>query len=208
MELITDPREIKEDKFPFMVFSDHTSGLLEWIIKVRTTAQVNHAMWAHKPGYFASQGGTYSEVKMERYLKKGNRLYFVELKDFTLPQRQAILNSINEKLRLPWVKKRYDYLGLVGQAMGFKWINTPWLEYCSEDQPQHLKKKINNFSEEMQPIIRDIPYHAHPQQLMDYYKQYPKLFNLFGYWDGELNPIINKRPIDDRIMLSLGRQPL
>lgn len=184
-----DPRNIPEADFPLIVFSDHTSGLVEFAIKWRTKGGYNHTQWANRPGFFASQGNTYSEAPIDRYMKKGNRLKYVEILGLTPVQKKFILASINKKLALPWYKKLYDWIGIAGQAVGIKWINTPGLEYCSEDVPQHLKYMAEKSMPEdsaLRKVIMAIPKHASPAEFNEYLKKHPDFFRTYGRWDSDV----------------------
>lgn len=182
-----NPKTVNPDDLPLLVFSDNTSGLIEFFIKFRTKGDYNHVMWANRSGYFASQGNTYSEAPVDRYIKPGNRLKYVEIVGLTPTQKQLIKASINKKLAQPWYKKRYDWLGILGQAIGVKWLNTPWLEYCSEDAPQHLKFVAQYLQNEdpKKDIILGIPKHTSPQDLNTYIKKYPEVFRTYGKWEAD-----------------------
>lgn len=183
-----DPRTLTDDDAPLIVFSDHSSGLVEWLIKMRTKGDYNHVMWFHRAGFFASQGNTYSEATLARYMKKGNRLKFVRVKGLTPVQRKLILASIEKKLARPWWKKRYDWLGIAGQIIGFTWINTPWLEYCSEDVPQHLKYMADRGLAEdsrLYGVIKGIGKHVNPQKFNEYQKLYQDVFEVVGKWEAD-----------------------
>ena len=192
-----DMRSINEKDLPLIVFSDNTSGLIEFIIKYRTKGAYNHVMWANKKGKFASQGNTYSEVDVSRYMKDGNRLKFVNILGITPYQRSLIIESIDNKLARPWYKKMYDWLGIFGQAIGLNKINIPGLNYCSEDAPQHLKNAYFAFGFPMRAIIKNMPDHMSPQEFNEYLKKYPEIFAVYGYWDSDLQGTINKEGKDD-----------
>lgn len=182
-----DPRQLSNEDLPLIVFSDHTSGLIEFFIKFRTRGLYNHVMWMARPGFFASQGNTYSEAPLKRYMKPGSRLKFVAVLGLSPTQRGLIYASIGKKLKEPWIKKRYDWLGILGQATGLTWINTPWLEYCSEDVPQHLKYVAKHMSDdsEIAKVIRGIPQHTSPQELMEYCQAHPNVFKTVGKWESD-----------------------
>ncbi len=184
-----DPLIIPGEDFPLIVFSDYTSGLVEFAIKWKTKGEYNHVMYALRPGFFASQGNTYSEVSLDRYMKDGNRLKFVEVLGLTAVQRKLIVASIKAKIKLPWYKKMYDWIGIAGQAIGVKWINTPGLEYCSEDVPQHLKYMAEKGLPEnsaLRSVISWIPKHTSPAELNTYFKKYPDFFRVYGRWDSDV----------------------
>ena len=173
---------------PLIVFSDNTSGFVEWMIKWRTKASWNHVMWLPWPGEFASQGNTYSLSPFTRYIKKNNRLKFFSIPSLTPVQKALLIESITKKLAKPWWKKRYDWLGIFGQAIGMPWINTTGLEYCSEDVGTHLKyvaEKGMNSENLLKHVIHEIPKHISPQELEDYFKKYPEHFKVYLKWDGD-----------------------
>jgi len=185
-----DVLAIEKEELPLIVFSDSSSGFIQWIIKARTKGTYNHVMWAHKSRKFASQGNIYSEVPFGRYEKYGNRLKFLQIKGLTFAQKKMIVFSIENKLKLPWHKRLYDWFGvIIGQAVGLKGINTPWLDYCSEDVPQHLKenkellKSIGNNG--LRDFIDHIPKHGSPEDLNKYFKQNPDYTMVYAKWDSD-----------------------
>lgn len=183
-----DPRLLTDADAPLIVFSDHSSGFVEWLIKMRTKGDYNHVMWFYRQGFFASQGNTYSEAPLDRYMKHGNRLKFYRLIGITPVQKYLILASIRKKLSLPWWKKCYDWFGIFGQAIGVKWVNTPWLQYCSEDVPSHLKYMAESGIPEYEnahKVIMGIQKHFSPQELNDYFKQFPEIFQVYGKWEAD-----------------------
>lgn len=182
-----EPRCILSKDLPLIVFSDNTSGWLEFLIKFRTNGAWNHIMWMRRPWYFVSQGNAYSEIKVERYMKKGNRLKFVEILGLAKGDKELISATIQKKLNRPWWRKRYDYFGIVGQAMGINWINTPWLDYCSEDAVQHLKIWSGTLpaDDERRKVIQAMGCHMNPQQVNEYFQNHPNVFKVYGEWSSD-----------------------
>lgn len=184
--LIEDFENIPEADYPLIAFSDKTSGLIEFLIKFRTKGAYNHVMFLHRPGYFASQGNTYSEAPLSRYMKKGNRIKLVQIVGLSPVQRKLIIESINKKLKLPGFMKLYNWLGIAGQATGLKWLSFPGLEYCSQDVPQHIKyMAIKSMDDEdvRKQVIRNIPKNPSPQELNEYFKNKPEHFKTYGKWE-------------------------
>ena len=196
-KFILFPKEIKIEEYGiFVVYSDQTSGLIEWIIKMRTKGLVNHVMFSITPGWFVSQGNTYSEVEMDRYMKKGNRLYFFRLLGLTPEQEQAIRDSIKKKLALPWWRKLYDWIGISGQALGIKWVNIDGLNYCSEDNALHRRAVlplIDIKDKNIYDFYRSVPLHEHPQGMFDEDMRNPEFMERYGYWEGT-GKIIDMQP--------------
>lgn len=183
-----NPGEITDKDIPLIVFSDLTSGLIEFFIKMRTKGDYNHVMLMHRPGYFASQGNTYSEVPISRYMKKNSRLKFYQIVGLTPVQRRFIVESVEKKLKKPFWQKWYDWVGIAGQAVGIKNINIPGLEYCSEDAPHHPKYMASKALEpqsELYRVIMGMPEHASPQGLNEYFKKYPDVFRVFMKWEAD-----------------------
>ena len=183
------PKDLPLGGFPYLVFADKTYGWIESLIKIRTKGEYNHVMFAIAPDKFASQGGTYSTFPFSAYMKKGNRLKFVEIAGLTDLQKAKILESIEKKLGQPWYKKRYDFLGILGQAVGIKKINNPWIDYCSEDVVEHIKymAKIISYTDPLKKALVLMPDHGSPQDINDYIKQYPEQFKTVVRWDYDEN---------------------
>lgn len=182
-----NPEKIPKLELPLIVFSDHSSGFIQAIIKIRTKGFYNHVMWMHKEGMFASQGNTYSEVPVSRYMKKGNRLKFVQINGLTDVQRNLIVASINKKLKRGWFKNMYDWIGILGQAIGFKKVSTPGLDYCSEDVPRHARALLPYITDEkVKDFISGLPHHGSPEDLNQYMKDNKEGNKLFGRWDSDV----------------------
>lgn len=183
-----NPKEISPDVLPCFVFSDETSGLIEFLIKFRTKGDYNHVMLQCRPGFFASQGNTYSEAPLSRYMNKGKRLKYVEVLGLTPVQKKLVVASVNKKLALPWYRKLYDWLGIVGQATGLPWLNTPGLNYCSEDAPSHFMFMAQLGLDDADPkkaILLGMGGHKSPQGLNEYMKKYPNVFHVVGKWEAD-----------------------
>lgn len=183
--MILNPHEIGYDDLPLIVLSDHSSGLIEWIIKWRTKGTYNHIMWLIFPGLLASQGNTYSMVPIERYMRYGNRLKFIEVAGLTDIEKIRIRISIEKKLKLPWWKKLYDWPGILGQALGVTGININGLNYCSEDVVSHLFPCIESVEGDLKEVLSQLPFHGSPEDLNDYFKQHPQHFKIYGRWDSD-----------------------
>ena len=187
---ISDLGEITESSLPMIVFSDQTSGFMEFLIKFRTGGNYNHVMLCVEPGQFVSQGNTYSKVPFERYMKKNSRLKFVSILGITPAGRQAIVDCVNDKLALPWYLKLYDWVGILGQITGLNFINNPKLEYCSEDAPNILKKAVKRcpqgFPAPLDGIIKNIPAHTSPQKFNEYLHDFHgTCFPVYMKWEGD-----------------------
>jgi hypothetical protein len=185
--VLKNPRNIPTSCMPLIVFSDHTSGLIEWAIKMRTKGLYNHVMLAMKQGHFVSQGNTYSEIDMKRYLGRRNRLLFIEIIGLTQDQREAMNKSVTERLRLPWWRKAYDWVGIVGQAIGIKKLQLKGLNYCSQDVYLHLSKiEPKDDQQPLQLALAQFNPNGSPQDHHDVIMKHPGAFRVYGLWQGDL----------------------
>jgi len=193
--VIDDPTQIDEDDLPLICYSDNSFGFMQWVIRARTKGFYNHCMWYWREGFFATQQNVFEEVTLESYMRRGNKLKFVKILGVNREQNQLILDSIATKLMLPWYKRFYDYVGvLLGQGTGWKWINIPGLDYCSEDVPSHIKKN-EKFMESLQGIYNEglkkfiggIEKHSSPAELNAYFKiqENRKYTEVICKWDSE-----------------------
>jgi len=172
-KIIIDPLKIKESDLPLVVFSDHAWGFINWLIKWRTKGRYNHVMMMIEPGKLASQSNVFKSIPMKKYLRKGNRLKFWKFKRLTHHQKDYIKYAVRAELKKPWWGRRYDYLGILGQAVGISKINNPWLNYCSEIVRRFLCT-----------ILMGLPYHPSPKELNEVFKhdRYKEDIEVLGYW--------------------------
>lgn len=127
---LIDPKKIKGSQCPVFVLSDDPKGFYAWAIKAWTRGNYNHSMVMIRGGYFASQGARYKEVPADLY--KGCNLKFWIIPGINFEQANEIIGMVKKRLRQPWWRRGYDYLGIVGQMTGIKWIHFPFRNFCSE----------------------------------------------------------------------------
>lgn len=184
--MINDPRTIPQTDMPLIVFSDVTHDWIGFLIKWRTAGDFDHAMWATVKGQFVVQDFSgYHEKPMDVYLKNGNRLKFMSLVNITPVAINILDASIDARLKQPWYRKAYDYLGIVGQALGMPWLHMPGLDYCSEDVILHLKHMAPGLPIADQTVIANIGNQWNPEQLEDYMQVHPETFKEYGKWEAD-----------------------
>lgn len=175
-KVFCDPRELKEEDLPVIVLCDDLRGFVGWGIKDHTNGNYNHVFILHKPGTIISQDFGGLHVKsIDTYLNSRQMLKFWRIKDLTLIEKKAILDAIDTRIKLPFIKRMYDYLGLVGQFFHIKWINSPWQTFCSEQV---------NF-DYIQPVPRARLMNIKepsPSELDNIFKQHPDIMECLGYW--------------------------
>lgn len=168
---IVDPRIFKLIDMPLIVLVDNMQSFLSWCIKKHTKGNYSHVMWAHKPGYFASQDAPYGfrEVPMETYIKPKFRLKFIRPK-LTEPQKIILLNAIKTDLER---KIGYDFLGILGQELHIPGIQNKYKDYCSEG----ISKLLHQIEFKV-----DFGKYPSPSDIARICKEIPTSCELIGYW--------------------------
>jgi hypothetical protein len=165
-----NPYKIPTNRMPFVVFSDLSSGLLQFLIKWRTNSSYNHVMFQLNPGEYISQGNVFSRIPLWRYVKKNAKLKFWRIKDLTREEHSKLYSMITEDLAVSWWKRRYDYIGIIGQLLGITKLNNPSTMYCSERVARYLTA-----------IGIKMPLHPSPEDLNGIFKNDPR-FEVYGRW--------------------------
>lgn len=169
-----DPRDVKIEDLPLIVCVDDRRSFLGWVIKHHTHGEYNHIMEMHRPGFFASQDPVgYREVPVESYMKEWITLKF--WKHAELSEQLVIrwIHSVQNDLNEPWWKRRYDFLGIVGQLLNIPGLNGP-AKYCSEMVAHRLRIIAN----------MPAPVHPTPSQLNELFKTWKEM-KVFGRWLGD-----------------------
>jgi hypothetical protein len=173
---IIDPRFLMDQHFPLIVLADDQRSFVGWGIKHHTDGNYNHVMIMHRPGFLASQGfWAYSEIPLEKYMNPREVLKFWGLKGLAPEEKDAILKKVKADLEKPWWKRwGYDYLGIVGQFTGAKWIQNPFKFFCSEIVAGYLR-----IVPELKKVV---PQRPSPVELNAVFNRFPDKFECFGYW--------------------------
>jgi hypothetical protein len=168
---------------PVIVFSDHSTSLISYLIKLRTKGTYNHVMTLISDNLVASQDVVFAEKDVKRYMNRKTRLLFVEML-ISDEQKREYMRSVEEKLALPWWKRRYDWYGILGQAVGITSFNSDKLNYCSEDIIRHLLETITD-DKRYNEIIFSLDRQSHPDGLKNTLLSYPDYFRVCATWDHE-----------------------
>jgi len=118
--------------FPMIVFSDALRSWIGTAIKVHEAWSYNHVMWLVAPGVLASQDAVFHRVPITDYLQGAHRLKFWHRPLWSLEDRERILKAIEDDLALPWYRRLYDPLAIVGQALNLDWLQLPGVSICSD----------------------------------------------------------------------------
>jgi len=170
--MIIDPLKIKEEDLPLIVFSDDLRGFFAWGIRVHSEGSYSHSMLMIREGTLVTQGGTYSEIPITKYMNSRYRLKFWKIKGLTEDDKSRIRFAVNKDLAQNWWKKSYDWLGIIGQLFRIRGLNNPKKYYCSERIAKYLRLTF----------LKDkISLHPSPSNLNKLFKEIPDM-EVFGYW--------------------------
>ena len=122
---------------PVLVLSDRVRGLVPWLIRGHTDGYYNHAMWSHNPGMFATQEWRFRERLASDFVQGDYRLKFWMSFDWGVAVRAQMMARIREQIL---ARGRYDWLGILGQAICVKRLNLPGRAYCSEAAADVLRQ--------------------------------------------------------------------
>ena len=144
-----DVLAIPAEHLPLIVLSnreatpqDPAGSILSALIKIFSGGSANHSMMMHRPFWFASQDVLFREVPAETY-RFATRLKFIDCAEWTPAVRQLMKAEIQADLFPGWNLVRqwmrvYDFLGILGQALRKRWIQSPLNFYCSERVPRNV----------------------------------------------------------------------
>jgi len=176
---------IPEDALPLIVLSENTSSLFSARIKRHTCGLYNHAMilWkieetdTHCPRpEVATQEILLRSCPLSDYLRGKHRLKFWTRPDWTPDIRDHIREKIARRLALPWYKRLYDPIGIIGHAIGLTRLHIPALHYCSEFIADVLGR--DNI------LVRQ----PSPADINRIFKNHPGIWKVFGRYDPDIFP--------------------
>ncbi len=170
-----DPYKIPEKDLPLVVLVDDRRGFLSWLIKSHSKGNYSHCMEMHFPALLASQQvNGFKEVPIDTYIKDYIQLKFWKKKDITREQKMNWFSCISADLKESWWKRRYDFLGIIGQLLHIRWLNNPWIKYCYERVAENLREALGI----------ELPYRSTPSDMnMSFNKN--EDWEVYGYWFSE-----------------------
>jgi len=167
-----DPLQIPESDLPLIVMEEDRRSFLGWAIKDHSKGNYNHICEMTKPGMVASQDPCgFKEKPIDVYLKPQIFLKFWRYMPLTAQIKETWLSGIDKELKQSGWARRYDFLGILGQAINVRWLQSPWAHYCSERVAEHIQKPLNI----------DIPKKPTPNDMNMAFNKDAR-FEVYGYW--------------------------
>lgn len=165
---IVDPFSLED--FPIIVFAHREDSVVGSAINCKTKGVYNHVMWQIDRYTMASQEFKgFVRVPVDRFLLPTYRLKFLSIDNKYY--RSVLLKKILEELAKPWYARRYDFLGILGQAIGLPWIQSPLGKFCSEQMALLLNEVCHT----------RLPKRPSPSTLNTEFK-FIEFIKLLGYW--------------------------
>jgi len=144
-------------EFPVFMLVDDRRSFIGFAIKNHSHGCYNHIAELFMPDMLASQDIVgYRMVGVSKYLK---RRYMLKLWAYTGKNKDKLIDSIKKDLKGSVRKRRYDFLGIIGQFLHINWINNPKTYFCSERASKHLRD-----------IGMKLPKHPSPSELNQLFK--------------------------------------
>ncbi len=138
--IIIDPLAIKQSDCPLVILLDDRRGLLGFLIKAHSKGNYSHIAEMHISGFVATQDPVgFREVPIEKYMRPQYHLKFWKYEPITEEQRQDWVNTLKNELNAPWRRRRYDFLGIIGHMLHIRWLNNPFIKYCTERVAEHMR---------------------------------------------------------------------
>jgi len=158
-------------KPPLIVLSDNTFSFFGWAIRhaerrrEHKSGYWQHAMVLYSIGNLASQEWLLRRRGVNEFLSGDHRLKAWYNPNWTERRMRAAIAVTEASLRLSWWKRRYDWLGVIGHAIGLPWLNLPHLRYCSEFTGEIFRLLEPDFGLA----------HPTPSQIDDWCKSHPQM---------------------------------
>ena len=130
-----DISNIPKEYTPMLVLSDAVQSVVAARIKSLQNGTYNHLLWLINikgKNVFASQDSTFKLIELSKYIDNKHRLKFWYNKEWTKEDKITILSSIKSYLELPWYKRLYDPLQIIGIRLGLNWVQMPGTRICSD----------------------------------------------------------------------------
>lgn len=158
--LITKEEVLKLNNFPYIVLSSDLSSWIAYKIRSHSKYGYSHSMWYANQGKFASQDWRMKEVPIENYFNGSTRLKFWTNKYWNTYQKIKLFQHVRESLEK---RGSYDWLGILGQLVGWSKLNFSNKNFCSEEIGNGIREVDRNFlSQTKIDIITKINSHYNP----------------------------------------------
>ena len=171
-----NPLELEESNLPIIIFEEDKQGMFSWAIRWHSKDNYNHTEIMVKLGKVVSQDPKgYRELPIEKILDKRTFMKFWQFDPVDRTEIDIITKQVEKDLLKPWYARRYDFLGLIGQLTGIRWIQSPFGKFCSESVAANLRL--------IPRLQKLIPARPNPSELNKILKGMVDMKLLGYYWE-------------------------
>jgi len=153
---------------PGVVLTDNLRGFMGLLVRRHSAGNYSHACVLRSPNAVVSQDRTLRRTPLASYLDGRHRVKVWEFPcldalDKARLEAQAWRDSTNG-----W-RRRYDWLGVVGQWLKWRGLHFPWRWYCTEYVEHWLRaarnKRLNGLLDpHMKPAEMDVLFKGLPPE--------------------------------------------
>lgn len=177
---IVDPKKIPVTDLPLLVLTDDIRSFFNWATTAHTKGNYGHIMTMNEQWIYDSMMFSgFRRVPVSVYDKPSMIIKFWSVK-CDQNQKEALLACVKEYAARPWIKRRYDPLGIIGQLLNIPMIQSPLGEYCSEVFGKFIKN-YNHLKTSVAPIDPEFPLRKSPAALNRYMESRPDMYKIYGY---------------------------
>jgi len=184
MTIINDPRLLNPINNPKLVFTSQ-SEIVSDLIELRedgswgVSNEVSHMMTMTIHGLFNCQDpGGFHQIPVNGYMIPGTTMIFIEFMNMTPQAYLSMCLVVNERLG----KQGYDWLQIIGQAMGLDFLHMPGTEDCSEEGVREMKGIAPYLPIDDNRLIDHMPNQMNPQQVLELCLNNPNIFSQLGIY--------------------------
>lgn len=147
-------RAIPKEHYPIIMYCDGGS-LFSWLIRTVDKSAASHVEVLYDTDKIASQGLWYQEFPVDKI--KSYNVKLIWNPDWTAEQRKCINDAIKLRLTEGKWKTRYDVIGVLGEALGIKWMQSRKTDFCSEAVAKFIRCVDPEFDKWMNSNITPTP---------------------------------------------------
>ena len=169
-----DPLKFTEADMPVIILCDGLKDPIAAFTKVHTAGNYSHTVIMVEPGKIVSQDFVLRKRNVEAYRTSDYVLKFIKIKRLSKKVKKEIFKAVEDDLNKPWYKRLYDIVGFIGQAIKIPKLNTPWLNYCSENTAKYMR-----LDSRVKKVLKK---QVSPSDINRVVNANPQLFKCLGYW--------------------------
>ena len=166
MKTLDDVKLMSASECPLICLSNGYSSLFGFLICQVTKDFWAHSMWLVDPLTFATQSWWFIVSPVDSYNRHSLKFWWNP--DWTTEEKDKLQKAINDRIQLGKWKTRYDVWGVVGELLGWKWLNSKRYDFCSETM-----KFLADIDPDYAEFIQGEP-HPTPSQIDKWLKVHPK----------------------------------